>query len=283
MEACAVLHGKRNRFHSLIAWKGTSQDMVREVVSPKKDSRIVVVIHHVPRFAACVVSELPEKWNSLEALTRVTTMTFETGDVHYVVDDADEGVYEDWTRSRPWSGQTVFTLKKGPGEEVPEEQTSPGEELPNEQQSFEATPYVESQKAGEAVSAEATDPKAQATGRCVAVPSSLEPEGTESYFIGDPAPASKESVCSMCESKPAMIDVESHHWRHSKVIVARAARCVMRSRDTTHSVRMSRQRVVRQCGNCKKPSQDSEKKGLGKVVLRRPPRSFALAMGLEQP
>ena len=107
IESCAILYGKRERFLSLIDWTGAGKDQVREVVSPKKDTKLLVVIHKVPRFAACDVKELPEKWQGYESVTGTTTLGYETGDVDYLIDDAEGGEFKHWNKTRPWSGQTI--------------------------------------------------------------------------------------------------------------------------------------------------------------------------------
>jgi hypothetical protein len=40
---------------------------------------------------------------------RITTMTFQEGDLEYLVETAQEG-YAEWYRVRAWCGQTVFTF-----------------------------------------------------------------------------------------------------------------------------------------------------------------------------
>ena len=104
----------------MIDWTGATKDVWREVDSPEEDSRIVVVIHHVPRFACCTLSELPEEFSSLVDLypaVRTTTLTYESGEVDYIVDRSDESIFEEWHKLEPWCGQTVFFLKKKGTEE----------------------------------------------------------------------------------------------------------------------------------------------------------------------
>ena len=107
VETCAAVQNQRENFYSLIDWKGVGKDCVREIPSPVKEERIVVVIHNIPRFSSCSHEELPKEW-SIERITRrITTLTYEGGEVDYV---AEAGPSAEWTKIRPWCGQTVFTF-----------------------------------------------------------------------------------------------------------------------------------------------------------------------------
>ena len=101
-EQCALVHGQREQFHKLIDWTGVQKDVWREVYSPDENSRIVVVIHHVPRFLCCKPSELPEEFAALVDLypaVRTTTLTYESGEVDYIVDRSDGWYFEEWEKS----------------------------------------------------------------------------------------------------------------------------------------------------------------------------------------
>eukprot|EP00973_Karenia_brevis_P025751 3553295-Karenia_brevis.AAC.1 len=51
----------------------------------------------------------------LPVISRTTTVVYEDGDLEYLVDEQDD-VKLQWSRSRPWCGQTVFVLNvKGSG------------------------------------------------------------------------------------------------------------------------------------------------------------------------
>ncbi len=57
LESCAAIQAQRQKFHSLIDWQGGGKDTVKTVPCPREDRVIVLVIHYVPRFAACGVVE----------------------------------------------------------------------------------------------------------------------------------------------------------------------------------------------------------------------------------
>ena len=119
-EACALIQARREKFHGLIDWKGGGEDTVREVPSLQPGKAIIIVVHRVPRFASCAVAELPEPWHDKIAASRVTTLTYEAGDVDYLPEGATSGRLPEWTKGRPWSGQTVFTFDTDAGVSPPE-------------------------------------------------------------------------------------------------------------------------------------------------------------------
>ena len=67
----------------------------------------MVVIHKVPRFAACSTAELSDQWKDLDPIARITTLTFREGDLDYVVEDTEcsprrnGGEIGKWVRTRP--------------------------------------------------------------------------------------------------------------------------------------------------------------------------------------
>ena len=80
--------------------------------SPKADEAIVIVVHRIPRFTACSTDELPQPWKGAEAELRLTTLTFKDGSLEHKV---ESGQLDEWTKSRPWGGQTVFTFLREQG------------------------------------------------------------------------------------------------------------------------------------------------------------------------
>ncbi len=91
-------------------WKGGDKDAIKVVKSPKEDAAIVVITHKCPRFVVCEAAELGEPWKDLEPVVRVTTLTYEDGDLNYIVEDTAKQGLSKWTRTRPWCGQTAFTF-----------------------------------------------------------------------------------------------------------------------------------------------------------------------------
>ena len=64
LEACATVQAHRAEFCKSLDWAGIGKDTERQVASPKEGYAIVVVIHRVPRFAACGPEELSEAWRN---------------------------------------------------------------------------------------------------------------------------------------------------------------------------------------------------------------------------
>ena len=62
LEACATVQCKQEEFCCALYWAGTGFDSERVVASPVRSRAIVVVIHRIPRFAACSTRELSERW-----------------------------------------------------------------------------------------------------------------------------------------------------------------------------------------------------------------------------
>ena len=70
----------------------------------------MVITHKCPQFVVCEAAELGEPWKDLEPVVRVTTLTYEDGDLDYIVEDTAKQELSKWTRMRPWCGQTAFTF-----------------------------------------------------------------------------------------------------------------------------------------------------------------------------
>ena len=85
LEICATIQCKQEEFCRALDWAGTGSDSERAVSSPDCSRAIVVVIHRIPRFAACSARELSEQWRNLIPITRVTTLPFQEGDLDYLV------------------------------------------------------------------------------------------------------------------------------------------------------------------------------------------------------
>ena len=110
LEACAAVHEKQAQFHQGLDWNGAGKDTERQVESPEKGYSIVIVVHRVPRFAACAQDELSSRWKDSTLAKRITTMTFQDGDVEYVAEDAERKGILAWTAATAWCGQTVLTF-----------------------------------------------------------------------------------------------------------------------------------------------------------------------------
>ena len=111
LDACAVVQAKQESFCRGLDWAGAGEDTERVVTSSREDGAIVVVIHKIPRFAACYPGELSDQWKDLNPITRITTLTFREGDLDYLVEDTEKGgEIGEWVRTRPWCGQTAFTF-----------------------------------------------------------------------------------------------------------------------------------------------------------------------------
>ena len=115
LDACLSVQCQQEKFYRTLDWAGSGQDVVRVVPSPVEDKAIVLVMHRVPRFTACSAGELEQEWKGREPLVRITTLVYQEGDLDYIVEDKEKGgELTEWTRSRPWCGQTVFTFAASP-------------------------------------------------------------------------------------------------------------------------------------------------------------------------
>ena len=115
LESCRVVCEKQASFAQSLDWEGGGKDEIREVKSPRPDRAIVVLVNKVPRFTSCTPAELGEPWKSRDLRTRLTTLTYEEGDMEYVVEDKDNGEgIEEWIKTRPWCGQTAFSFDISP-------------------------------------------------------------------------------------------------------------------------------------------------------------------------
>ena len=97
-EQCDDTLARRAAFAAELDWKGRGADTYREVESPRADTRIIVVIHKVPRFSACSVEEVEAadaQWKGLKPLTRITTAVYEDGTLDYITDAAENNVEGD--------------------------------------------------------------------------------------------------------------------------------------------------------------------------------------------
>ena len=115
LDSCLSVQCQQERFYRTLDWTGSGQDVVKVVPSPVEDKAIVLVVHRVPRFAACSAVELGPEWKGREPLVRITTLVYEEGDLDYVVEDKEKGREPtEWIRHRPWCGQTAFTFAAVP-------------------------------------------------------------------------------------------------------------------------------------------------------------------------
>ena len=103
LDACEAVQVKQETFCRTIDWAGSGKDIERVVDSPREDRVIVVVVHQVPRFVACSPAELSERWRNSTPITRITTLTFQEGDLDYLVEDTEKGgEIGEWMQPRPW-------------------------------------------------------------------------------------------------------------------------------------------------------------------------------------
>jgi hypothetical protein len=110
LDDCLAVLRQQVTFCKGLDWKGGDKDAIKVVKSPKEDAAIVVITHKCPRFVVCEAAELGEPWKDLEPVVRVTTLTYEDGDLDYIVEDTAKQELSKWTRMRPWCGQTAFTF-----------------------------------------------------------------------------------------------------------------------------------------------------------------------------
>ncbi len=110
LDDCLAVLRQQVTFCNGLDWKGGDKDAIKVVESPKEDAAIVVITHKCPRFVVCEAAELGEPWKDLEPVVRVTTLTYEDGDLDYIVEDTAKQELSKWTRMRPWCGQTAFTF-----------------------------------------------------------------------------------------------------------------------------------------------------------------------------
>ena len=110
LDDCLAVLRQQVTFCKGLDWKGGDKDAIKVVKSPKEDAAIVVITHKCPRFVVCEAAELGEPWKDLEPVVRVTTLTYEDGDLDYIVEDTAKQGLSKWTRTRPWCGQTAFTF-----------------------------------------------------------------------------------------------------------------------------------------------------------------------------
>ena len=73
----------------------------------------MIVVHYVPRFAACTPQELGEAWQDVPIDIRITSLIYQDGTQDVIAEDKDNGREpEDWVKTKPWGGQTVFTFRE---------------------------------------------------------------------------------------------------------------------------------------------------------------------------
>jgi hypothetical protein len=90
LEAYSQIHAAQEEFSRGLKWKGKGKDEERMIDSLRKDRMIIIVIHKVPRFAACNLAELSAQWKGREPMTRSTTLTSEAGQIDHVADEASK-------------------------------------------------------------------------------------------------------------------------------------------------------------------------------------------------
>ena len=115
LDACARVQARREKFYAMLDWNGGGEDVVKIVDCPKQEKTIVGVIHRIPRFSSMKIEELPEEYRKQVMgcqATRITTLTYENGEVDYVVEEGEQEGLPQWTKGRPWCGQTSFALNK---------------------------------------------------------------------------------------------------------------------------------------------------------------------------
>ena len=58
--------------------------------------------------------ELYPDEDSIEMIRRITTLTYENGEVDHIADPPLNGGLPAWTKTKPWCGQTVFCFEEKP-------------------------------------------------------------------------------------------------------------------------------------------------------------------------
>ena len=139
LETCMTTGTQRHAFYEGLDWTlhGDAKDVIREVPSPKPDRSIVVVVHHVPRYSSCNQSELGEPWSKKKLASRITTCTYQSGEIDYFEDNFEEPqTISQQLREEPfsgsrrlWCGQTVFTFVRDPDETTASQQLDPDSQL----------------------------------------------------------------------------------------------------------------------------------------------------------
>ena len=125
LDYCRVVQ-QRASFIEQLDWRGGVKDRIREIDSGKPDRAVVLAVHVRPGFMSCEPEELGEPWSGMEPLSRITTLTYEEGDIDYIQEgDQLKGVNK-WLKQRPWCGQTVLTF---PREKIKESLPKP--KVPN--------------------------------------------------------------------------------------------------------------------------------------------------------
>ena len=114
LEACRKVLHKQDVFNRMAEDDEVREDHVREVISPRPDARIIVVLHKNPRTSVCPVSELGSFDHGESMQTRTTTLNFEDGAMDYVQEDVRVAPLMQWSRKKKWTGQTVITFEKAP-------------------------------------------------------------------------------------------------------------------------------------------------------------------------
>ena len=57
------------------------------------------------------MKELRDEGINLTPIARITTVTYQEGDLEYIVEDTEHGdAIIEWVKCKPWCGQTVFTF-----------------------------------------------------------------------------------------------------------------------------------------------------------------------------
>jgi hypothetical protein len=119
LEAYSKVQEVQEEFCRSLDWSGKAQDVEKVIQDSERSQAIVVIIHKIPRFAACSSTELSDRWKNCKPLTRTTTLTSKKGLIDYIREDAEDGKGIDkWTRMTAWCGQTVFTFPAESTEEV---------------------------------------------------------------------------------------------------------------------------------------------------------------------
>ena len=108
---CQTTLKRQDDFCRAVDWSGGGQDKIKDIPSSKDDQEVVLIAHLVPRFTAVKADELGARWTGRQPLTRITTVAYQEGDLDYVIDQGEE-ITAEWTKGRPWTGQTVFTFAK---------------------------------------------------------------------------------------------------------------------------------------------------------------------------
>ena len=121
-ETLQWVEGRREGFVRMTSWSGGARDAVKKHEGENGKPSVVTVIHHVPRFRACLRKEAEQACEGVNILARITDGVYQNGEPFHRVDGPDDL----WTKERPWCGQTTFVQSRP--EDTPSDDGEPDPE-----------------------------------------------------------------------------------------------------------------------------------------------------------